>query len=362
MMRDAVRAFEQARRGKRLYALFGFDGYIDSLYAVVEKVDERGNQRCFHNSGDFLACLAELNGQSAERELKLKSRRAGGNAPLTALAAGTLGIDAHCIGYMGADFPEFERIRACCRTTSLGAPAQCMALEFANCKWMLSDCESLHAFGAHVIEETMGREALGASLDEAVLIALLNWAAMPQNEEVVRLLLAQQRLNGKICFIDFSDISGLSGRRIEGFMDVLRQLSGVAHVVVSVNEHEARSLMPDAPQEEAALLEQIHLRTGAQEVVLHAIDHAASLEGGVLSGCRGWYHPSPVITTGGGDHFNGGYCAGRLAGLSAAHRLVLGTAAALFYVSCGYSGTAAQMETWLDAQIDQMEEYDANLS
>lgn len=355
-LREAVGAYERVKHPGR--ALFGFDGYIDSLYAVVERTDDRGNPSVFQTSDAFLRCLMQLQGQSAERELLLKSRRAGGNAPLSAMAAGALGVDAHCVGYVGQE--EFARIG--CRMTSLGAPAECIALEFANCKWMLSCCESLHAFTARGLERQLGREALCRLLEQVELIALLNWAAMPENAGVVQMLLEdyweRAALGSKTFFVDFSDISSQAERTIARTMDVLGRLSRRAHVVVSVNLHEAQSIAQAGTSAgEETLLRRIHERTGAQEIVLHAMDHALCLEDGVLAGCRGAYHPAPVITTGGGDHFNGGYCAARLANLPAPQRLALATCTALYYVAHGTSGSAARIRAWLDSpQLHCLEE------
>lgn len=354
MMREAADAFGQACSGKNLRALFGFDGYIDSLYAVVEHTDENGHPCCFQTSDGFLACLAGLNGQSGERELKLKSRRAGGNAPLTALAAGTLGIDAHCMGFIGADMPQFKELNTRCRTTSLGEPAECMALEFANCKWMFSDCESLKGFKAEDLLRA-DSEAFWGAVEESQLLALLNWAAMGQNADVVKLLLDRYQkddlLGKKTFFVDFSDISGLAQQTVERYIKAVNLLAQCAHVVVSVNLHEAQSLTHSGgkdDEKEENMLDLIRNMTGAGEIVLHAMDHALCLEKGMLYHCQGVYHPSPAITTGGGDHFNGGYCAAILAGLPAEQRLALATATALFYVSHGYSGTLQQIVAWLD--------------
>ena len=129
--------------------------------------------------------------------------------------------------------------------------------------------------------------------------------------------------------------------------------------MIGVNLHEAESIAAccgEAQDQEEALLEVLKKHAGAGEIVLHAMDHALCLERGTFTRCEGYYHPSPVITTGGGDHFNGGYCAGRLAGLDAAGRLAMATASALFYVSNGYSGSAEQIAAWLSGP--QMQEWE----
>ena len=95
-MTDAVRALQGAMArfqaancgGKR--AVFGFDGYVDSLCGVVERVDAGGQRHPFASSQAFVGFLAGLGGHSAESELLLKDRRAGGNAPLMANPAGRI--------------------------------------------------------------------------------------------------------------------------------------------------------------------------------------------------------------------------------------------------------------------------------
>lgn len=365
VMLQALEHLQQAMPAPAPQALFGFDGYIDSLYAVVSGTDGQGKPTVFESSDAFLQCLGQLKGHSFERELQLKSRRAGGNAPLTAMAAGALGVRAHCMGFLGQEMDEFAPVRSLCQTTSLGSPAECMALEFADSKWMFSHCQALQAFGTHSLSQ-LPNDAFFAAIRQSQLIALLNWAALPGEVEVVQLLLHQpdMALEQKIFFVDFSDVSALSTERLSDILSTLKCLAQKAQLILSLNLHEAQSIARPScvdPFDED-LLKQIQQETGAHEVVIHGLSSALCLH---QAGCKrfeGFYATKPLLTTGGGDHFNGGYCAARLAGLLPNDRLALASATALYYITHGNSGTAAQIYQWLmNPQPDLWEGSYANL-
>ena len=58
---------------------------------------------------------------------------------------------------------------------------------------------------------------------------------------------------------------------------------------------------------------------------------------------EGPFTPKPLITTGAGDHFNAGFCLGRLLGLDAAASLLCGVATSGFYVRTAKSPSIADL-------------------
>ena len=56
---------------------------------------------------------------------------------------------------------------------------------------------------------------------------------------------------------------------------------------------------------------------------------------------------TPKITTGAGDHFNAGFCIGRLLGLDLAGSLQLGVATSGYYVRHAVSPKLEEMERFL---------------
>ena len=50
-------------------------------------------------------------------------------------------------------------------------------------------------------------------------------------------------------------------------------------------------------------------------LVIHPVSYALAASNGAVSLVQGPFTPKPVITTGAGDHFNSGFCLGKLLGL-----------------------------------------------
>jgi len=77
----------------------------------------------------------------------------------------------------------------------------------------------------------------------------------------------------------------------------------------------------------------------------------------VCKGCvnvvEGPYTPTPRITTGAGDHFNSGFCLGKLLGFDDAFSLLAGVATSGHYVRMATSPTLADLarilRNWPDA-------------
>jgi len=81
-----------------------------------------------------------------------------------------------------------------------------------------------------------------------------------------------------------------------------------------------------------ATLARIRERMGLHGVVVHAVRYAGAAVGGLSAGIEGPYCPAPKLSTGAGDHFNGGFCAGIMADLPVAQALYSGVGASGWYV------------------------------
>jgi sugar/nucleoside kinase (ribokinase family) len=62
---------------------------------------------------------------------------------------------------------------------------------------------------------------------------------------------------------------------------------------------------------------------------------------------EGPFTPKPLITTGAGDHFNAGFCLGKLLGLDDALCLLTGVTTSGFYVRTAKSPTIGDLATTL---------------
>jgi len=78
-------------------------------------------------------------------------------------------------------------------------------------------------------------------------------------------------------------------------------------------------------------------RLPVETVVVHPTRYAAAVTAGKVDCVRGLYTAKPKITTGAGDHFNAGFCLGKLLGLDNADSLLAGVTTSGYYVRTGES-------------------------
>ena len=67
------------------------------------------------------------------------------------------------------------------------------------------------------------------------------------------------------------------------------------------------------------------------------MSYALAVSQGIVSLVDGPFVEKPLITTGAGDHFNSGFCLGKLLGFDPAASVLIGTATSGFYVRSGQS-------------------------
>ena len=76
----------------------------------------------------------------------------------------------------------------------------------------------------------------------------------------------------------------------------------------------------------------IQNRLPISTLVIHPTTYALAVSAGHISVVDGPYVERPLITTGAGDHFNSGFCAGKLLGFDNEASLLMGVSASGFYV------------------------------
>ena len=95
------------------------------------------------------------------------------------------------------------------------------------------------------------------------------------------------------------------------------------------------------------LSQQIRDRIRVDTLLIHPTSCALATgpDGSVL--IDGPFTLKPTITTGAGDHFNSGFCLGKLLGFSTAHSLLTGVITSGFYVRTARSPAVADLVTML---------------
>ena len=340
--------------------LVGFDGYIDELLRVVKQGTSPADFEFFPTITAFSQRIGEAAGKSADLELVSTEVKLGGNAPILANALTELGVNTTCIGAMGR--PElhavFQDMARRCECISLCDSAYTTALEFDDGKIMLANCKPLEGLNWENLKKLVGLEELIRRFSGSAWIALVNWGGVAGTGGIWDGILQEvlPALSGKdrCFFFDLADPSKRSAEQIRGALEQIRGFLPYGKVYLGMNENEALRVSAAVGQaadtaEEAcrALYELLQL----DAVVVHPLNRSiAATKFGMVTE-MGKVVAHPVISTGGGDNFNAGFCTGLLLGCDIQQCLLLGMGTSGYYVGNGHSPTLEElpshMEKWI---------------
>jgi sugar/nucleoside kinase (ribokinase family) len=95
---------------------------------------------------------------------------------------------------------------------------------------------------------------------------------------------------------------------------------------------------------------EIQARIAVETLVVHPVTYALAVTDGIVSVVEGPKVRKPLITTGAGDHFNSGFCVGKLLGLTDSESLLTGVTTSGFYVgnakTPGIPDLSRMMQLW----------------
>ena len=349
-------------------ATIGFDGFLDEIIHAVDVRSDKDNYESIPTIESLGKRILSAAGKSANIELVPLQQKLGGNGPLMASALGSLGPKIVCVGLMGkplhsvfeklaADLPNLEMISA-------GDPGYTQCLEFTDGKLMLGKPGTMRDMNWPNLVN-----ALGARRDEVLfggqLLACTNWT---QLTEMTPLLVEMEKvLPVSPDLTIFFDLADPEKRPKQDLLEVLNLMSKIqkkAKVVLGVNLREAEQVshvlgITEVPQDSVeggkVASQRIAEKMAIHGVVIHMVAYASAFLGGVSAGVPGPFCAKPVLTTGAGDHFNGGFTGGSLAGLSLEQCLWTGVCTSGTYVRIGRSPTFEELvkfqQDWADAKL-----------
>jgi sugar/nucleoside kinase (ribokinase family) len=354
-------------------AVVGFDGFLDS---ILDAVDFRHDMSpTGYQPIRTIERLAQRIGGAAGKSMNLeivpreRQERWGGNGPLLAGAMARLGSPVAFIGAVGRPeapgqlHPLFQPFASLSqRVFPIAAPGRTLALEFDDGKVMLNETTSVQEVTwERVVEGVGGLGPLIAMLDEAALLGIVNWSLLGGVEGICRGLMESilPRLGARGCrvFVDLSDPAKRTDEDLAGFLDVLAEMNGMVPLTLGVNLAEAQRIgrllgagefCGRAVDEAAALLRQ---RLGLTCVVVHRRQDAgaASMEDDneEVAAFDSAFIAKPRISTGAGDHFNGGFALARMLDMPLPESLAMGCAVAGSYVREGVGPSRVQLARFL---------------
>ena len=344
-------------REKRITA--GFDGFLDTIVKVIKEKDEHTAATMFKTIKEFGDYILEKHGASFSLELDVESVKLGGNMPIMANAIGRFGINVNCIGTLGYPqiHPVFKNFPSNCHLYSFAEPGLSTAHEFNDGKMMMAQMGAVNTSGWEKLSAITGIETLVRLFSESQLICILNWSEIDVSTDIWKGLLqnilpAYQPKTKQLAFFDLSDCSKRTGEAISEVFTLLDGFSKYANVILSLNMNETgilyRTMFHKAPGENLAgagkeLFEKLSLHT----LLIHSSKEVIAINKDELVTMKTFFTPTPKISTGAGDNFNAGFCAGQLLELDTQLSIVLANAFSGFYVRNGVSAEAKDIIEFL---------------
>lgn len=359
--RAAAEFLERSSSGlASLHALVGFDAFIDAIIHVVDQrhaMTPDGYTR-ITTIGQFAARAAAAAGKSTNMEMVEVERRFGGNGPLMAGALGRLGAQVTYIGAVGTEnaprelHPLYEEFAARCQLViPIAPPAFTDALEFDDGKIMLGKPANIQSVTWDAIVDAVGLDDLVARLDRCSLLGMVNWVMMGGVEGIWSGLAKDvfPRLRdprSKRIFIDLCDPAKRTDADILRAIKLLEAMNRAIPVTLGLNQAESERISAvlgigeprgssletlGSAMERAAV--DIRSATGLDCVVIHPREGAAAATAqGDHSWFEGPFTRTPRLSTGAGDHFNGGFALAQAMGMPLGQALAVGCATSGAYV------------------------------
>lgn len=344
-------------RAVQLNAFVGLDGFVDEILDVVDK---RHNAEMF----DRLPTIARLAerlagaaGKSTNIELVSRLTKLGGNGPIMANALASFGLRVTYVGNLGYPnlHPVFADFAQRAEVHSIAQPGLTDALEFEDGKVMLGKHTFLKEVTWANLTARVGKDKLAAKFQGADLVGFVNWTMLPYMSDIWSAILNEvcPQLAGKrrTFFFDLADPEKRTVKDIQHALDLILEFRRHGNVILGLNEKEATEIArvlelsrsDHSPQGLAALAVEIHARVPVNTLVVHPVPYALSVTAGQVTLMDGLYTSKPFLTTGAGDHFNSGFCLGKLLGFADDLALLTAVTTSGYYVVKGQSPTLADL-------------------
>ena len=340
----------------------GLDGFVDEIITVVDKRTGHDAYSPIRTIADLAKKMQAAAGQSSNYELVVRQMKLGGNGPIMANALASFGVAVTYVGNLGYPtiHPVFDDLAQRAEVVSIGQPAHTDALEFEDGKLMLGKLEPLSEVTWDNLLSRVGREKLGAMIGRSDLVAMVNWTMLPHMSRIWAKLLDEfvpdADRHARFVFIDLADPEKRTHDDIVDALRLLTRFQDQVDVVLGLNLKESQEIaevlgLPGRSDPEPLIqstAEAIRQKLGLACVVIHPRRGAAAATVEESATFAGPFIPHPKISTGAGDHFNAGFCLGRMLGMSLEQCLCAGCATSGYYVRTAQSPTAAELADFIE--------------
>lgn len=356
-----------ASRVPSLTAFVGLDGFVDEILHVVDKRYDAHRYDRVPTIAAFAQRMAAAAGKSTNIELVNVMTKLGGNGPIMGNALCRFGLGVTYVGSLGWPTPHavFENFAQHADVNSISEPGLTDALEFEDGKLMVGKHYMLKHVTWENINARYGREKFAHQFQTASLVAFVNWTMLPYMSDIWASI--QKELLPSISgprrrlFVDLADPEKRLPADIAGALDLIARFQSKFDVILGLNEKEAYEIarvlgLDSSPRNWEGLAElsiAIQKQVPVETLVVHPTAFALAVSDGKADVVAGPICRKPKITTGAGDHFNSGFCLGKLLGLDNAASVLCGVSTSGHYVRSAESPAVVDivrlMRTWPQA-------------
>jgi hypothetical protein len=319
----------------------GLDGFVDEIVSIVDKRESLETFTRIPTLSAFAERIARAAGKGTNAELVVERVKLGGNGPIMADALAVAGLNVTYIGNLGSPtlHPAFEEFAKRATIYSIAEPGLTDALEFDDGKLMLGKHQTLNDVSWENLLKHVGIDQLTSLIAESSLIGLQNWTMLPCMSDIWQHVLDEicpklaPRATRRI-FFDLADPEKRNPRDIAHAIELIARYRTIFETYLGLNEVRAVSKF-------------IHDKTNIAGVIVHPRAYAVAAAADGVVTVDGPFVERPQISTGAGDHFNAGFCLGKIIGADNEIALQLGVAASGYYVRTAKSPAAAELAEFL---------------
>ena len=352
------------QRAGQMSAFIGLDGFVDEILHVVDKRESAEKYVRLPTIGQLAERLAGAAGRSTNIELVSQLTKLGGNGPIMANALASLGLRVTYLGNLGYPnlHPVFADFAKRAEVHSIAEPGYTDALEFEDGKIMLGKHQSLKQVNWANVQSRYGLDKFTAKFASADLVGFVNWTMLTAMSEVWSAVLKDvcPKMNAprRKLFIDLADPEKRTAEDILRALELIGKFQQYFDVILGLNEKESGEIgqnlglptQDHSPEGLQKLCREIHLRVRVDTLVVHPTAYALASGPDGSWMVEGPFTPKPKITTGAGDHFNSGFCLGKLLSLPTQQCLLTGVATSGYYVRSAQSPSltdlAGMLRNW----------------
>ena len=360
----AVQIQSAIQRASQMTAFVGLDGFVDEILHVVDKRESADKYSRLPMIAQFGQRLTAAAGRSTNVELVNQLTKLGGNGPIMANALASFGIKVTYLGILGYPnlHPVFADFAKRAEVHSIAEPGYTDALEFEDGKIMLGKHQSLKQMNWENIKSRFGQDKFAAKFSSADLVGFVNWTMLTQMSEIWSVVLKEicPGMKGarRKLFVDLADPEKRTRSDIAHALELITAFQKHFDVILGLNEKEGfeignvlnLSTSDHSPEALLKLCREIHERVRVDTLVIHPTAFALASGPDGTAIVQGPFTLKPRITTGAGDHFNSGFCLGKLLGFPTERCLLTGVTTSGFYVRTGESPSmtdlAAMLRNW----------------